>query len=181
MHVCDLSAAVNDGPKRVPVQGKADVVTEEFMSAKSADSSQNCGGFSRGPRIGRHTEVAGDSDKSGLCDARSRPPFIAVSREPVACWSMVDVIGPGKREEDIDVEELHHSSSASRTRSGVIGAVSGATSKVGNPTSITRGLSPRRASSDTAAPRDVPGCADIARAAARTASSRSSVVRITTS
>ena len=66
------------------------------------------------------------------------------------------VIGPRKCEQDIDIEEKTHSSRASRTMAGVMGAVSPETEKVGNPSSTRRGRSPRRASSETAAPKDVP-------------------------
>lgn len=76
---------------------------------------------------------------------------------------------------------MPHPSRASLTISGVIAGVSAATSKVGNPSSTTRGARPRRASSEMAAPRDCPVSALMARATARMESSISRVVRITAS
>jgi len=73
---------------------------------------------------------------------------------------------------------MSHSSSASRMRSGVMSAVWLETSKVGNSLSTSLGAIPRRANSDTAAPRVVPVDSLSARAAKSTASSISKVVRI---
>ena len=80
-----------------------------------------------------------------------------------------------------DVEQRRHESSlADRTISGVIGGLSRSTTNpgIGRSVSTARGRPPRRASSDSAAPRETPRSCANARAVARTSSSTFSVVRI---
>lgn len=95
---------------------------------------------------------------------------------------MVDMGWPAESDEEIHVEEVYQtSSSASRTKSGVIGVESGRTSKVGSPVSVDvecRSASPRRANSETMEPSDRPCSRDKVRATAKTWSSISRVVRI---
>jgi len=95
---------------------------------------------------------------------------------------VVNMGWPAQSDKEIHVEEAYHpSSSASRTISGVIGAESGRTSKVGRPVAVDdecRSASPRRANSETMEPSERPCSRDNVRATAKTWSSITSVVRM---
>src|SRR5215831_18316101 len=96
--------------------------------------------------------------------------------KPLVGRIVMDMVGPGEADEEVDVEQVGHgSSSAAPTISGVISGASAPTLKTGNPPSELirsgRGARPRRARSEITLPSDLRCAVAGALAACRTSSS----------
>jgi hypothetical protein len=96
---------------------------------------------------------------------------------------MMDMIRPGKTDEQIHIEEVSHaSSSAARTMSLVMTGAPGPIEKAGKPSSLpilaSLGAKARRMRSETTCPSERRSAAARARAATITSSSRLIVVRM---
>lgn len=84
------------------------------------------------PGVGNHARVGGDPHEPGLGGGTGGPARPMHTLEPSNGALVVDVVGPGQGDQDVDIEEAaQESSNASRTISGVIGGVPSRTRNTG--------------------------------------------------
>jgi len=148
---------------------------------------QKARGLTGSCSIGKHVRTTRDTNQVGFGHRGCGPPVCVNCREPLRGGSVMHVSRPGERDQNIRIQQIRHqSSSGSRTISDVTGSASGTSAKVGKGDfqpvdGLPGGRSPRRASSETADPREMPFSWANARAEARTRSAMSNVVGITAS
>ena len=132
--VCHLPVSDHSGERRRARICRRGIVLPEHMAGNVPDAPQQGDRLDRGAGVGDGPPVARDSHESRLGERAGRPAAVPVRAEPGVRVRMMDVIGPGQRDEDVDVKEPGQMSSrASRTISGVSGDASLATSKTGKP------------------------------------------------
>lgn len=182
MRICHPSRTMDVVSKRRAFYGQARRIGPEPMTGQRAVAPQHLCGLPGCDALREHASVAGNAHEARFRHGCGRPASLVDLREPSSRSCMVDMIRPGQRDEDVDVEQIRHASSiASRTISAVTGSASSQTTKVGKGESVACGRRPRSASSDTAAPKEIRFCRASDRAVSRTRSSMSRVVRITAS
>src|SRR5947209_2361372 len=169
-------------PRREGLTG-GKIVRPEAVSWEPGNAIEQRKRLRRAHRAGVERRIRRDPDEPGLSDGAGtecgrRPP-----PEPLRRRSVVHMIGPCQRNQDIGVQEvrLHASSSAARVCSRVIGGASAGTEKQGKrrPSSVWgAGRTPLRTSSATASPSEIPLASATERIRSPTSSGRLIVVRI---
>ena len=140
--IADLAVADDSGPTYDRVINQVHAVRPPMVSLDRSEPADELDGGGPARALPRHDGVHRQASEARLGDRGCRPPLAMDLAEPPLAGREHDVMRPGQRDEQIDIEQpdpprfrcrQSSSSSAARTVSTVSGGAPGGASKLGKP------------------------------------------------
>lgn len=101
----DLPVTDEHVERNLGARGEGNVVRKKSMPGKRSQRLEPGDRFSKVPRLGPDPRVARNANERGLGQGAGGPADIAMLGKPTAGSAVVEMIGPGQGEQDIDVQQ----------------------------------------------------------------------------